>query len=192
MAIKKDSKTKRRLAVVKDVIAQLRAKAYLTGGNFGYVKLPGKHNKARPNGQLKTFLNNTTEACGICAKGGLFLSLVRKENEFKNCDSLSLDSITNRLTTDALFERENLNLIEAYYENYKIYEYTTSCGLSVVCFDVCSDCSDTWVESEFSKKKAAEFAKYHNQKMSEYTYDRTERLLTILKNMVENGGIFKP
>jgi hypothetical protein len=190
------SKAKRRLAVVKDAIAQLKGKCYITG-NFGYVSLPGKHEKARPNGQLQTFLNSTNESCGVCAKGGLFLSLVRKENEFKNSDDISHGTIMDRLTADGLFERENLNLVEAYYENYHLYKWEGVSGWSVYC---CGAYYFTCVGFGFTEKEAEKLAKYHNNKMDNYAKkyptkdgsERTDRLLAILENMAENGGVFKP
>jgi hypothetical protein len=190
------SKAKRRLAVVKDAIAQLSSKCYITG-NFGYVSLPGEHNKARPNGQLQTFLNNTGESCGVCAKGGLFLSLVRKENEFKNSEDISHGSIMDRLTADGLFERENLNLVEAYYETYHLFKWQGSSGWSV--YSSLAGYASAGVGFGFTEKEAQKLVDYHNKKMDNYTTkypakgsERTERLLAILENMAENDGIFKP
>ena len=108
--MKKLTKSQRRIAIVKDAIIQLQIGSYKTG-DFGYLTLSDKVRKrcdkiesaqeALSNIDSKSF-------CGICAKGSLLLSTIRKENEFDSINLVSDSSVVmNKLTTDNLFNEKN-------------------------------------------------------------------------------------
>ncbi len=179
------TKAQRRVVIIKDAIQQLEAEAYLTG-SYGYLKLSKslvKLQKQSPNGSAQYALGNLTskEPCGVCAKGALLLSTVRKENEF-DLDQLvdQHATVLARLTEDGLFDEVNLFLMECYYEGWSVVSY----GSGV--FSVASLPSGLTLQ---------EFKDHHNNKVIEYRNkyaDKKERLLVILNNMAKHGGVFKP
>jgi hypothetical protein len=198
------TKSERRIEIVQDAVAQLLAQVYRTG-SYGYLQLPeavSKHRMEQPDEQAQPLLCDAISKekyCGVCAKGSLFLSTIRKENDLKLrnlADSHGL--VMDRLTQDELFNRENLNLVEAYYENWRLYTYERADGWSVG--SCCGLCAYSYVGFGFSKEQAQEFASKHNAKIAEYATkypakggdERTERLIAILNNMLENEGVFEP
>lgn len=197
------TKSERRIEIVKDAIAQLQAGSYITG-QFGYVDLSDKLTEVKSsNGldQAQDYLEELSKdnKCGVCAKGSLFLSTIRKENDLQLCDLEDNHQILmKKLTSDELFDEYNLNLIEAYYENWNLSIYRTYHGwvvLSCRCH-----VGVARVGSGFSENEANEMKEKHNKEINEYSIkyptkecgNRTERLLAILNNMLENDGIFKP
>lgn len=198
--------TQRRIEIIEDAIFQLKAENYLTG-SYGYLKLNEEledkvfDNKLN-NKQAQNYLSSISrdKYCGVCAKGALFLSTVRKENDFKLCDLKDSHTILmNRMTQDNLFEKENLNLIEVYYESYRLGTYLVGGGwvLNYVCYGYYDTSLPGGVS--LSEEKAKELCEKHNLEIKKWSEKypsksgvRTERLLAIFDNMVKNDGIFKP
>jgi hypothetical protein len=196
------TKSERRIEIIQDAVAQLLAQVYRTG-SYGYLQLPGELSEERqknPDNQAQSLLCDAISKekyCGVCAKGSLFLSTIRKENDLKLKNLVdSHISVMDRLTQDELFNRENLNLVEAYYENWRLYPYERLDGWSVRCYVFVCPC----VGFGFSKEQAQEFASKHNVKIAEFAKqypagagdERTHRLIAILNNMLENEGVFEP
>lgn len=194
--------SERRIEIILDAISQLKAQTYRTG-SFNYLKLPNNLNKQsdeHPNDQAQPLLCNeisSEQYCGVCAKGSLFLSTIRKENDLTleslRCASNGL--IMARLTKDNLFNRLNINLVEAYYEGWELYKYNNgSNGWSVSSF-AHSGCALGGFG--ITTEQAEKFVADNNTKIAEYTSKypsiaRKERLIAILTNMVENDGVFEP
>lgn len=185
---KRLTKTQRRVAIVKDAIAQLKIGTYLTG-DYGYVKLPESLQIVKsqsPDQSAQELLCDLAPSapCGICAKGGLLLSIIRKENEFK-IKNLVSDNVTavKRLTVDNLFTAKNLFLMEAYYEGWVVHPVGCRNYLTGVGFG-------------FTDKQLKEHQVKINKLKQKYpegdNHERNERLLAVFRNMVRNGGIFKP
>lgn len=183
------TKTERRLAIVNDAIAQVKIGMYQTG-DFGYVKLPSLVNQL-DDGSAQDFLLENNEACGICAKGALFLSAIRKENKMTIDQMLndnSHSSIMNKLEYDNLFERENLDIVESYYEaaDAPVGGEGWRFDLYFSCLYFANAGSGAYLKHlEVGEK----FVKAHPRKNGS---ERTTRLLAILVNMSANDGIFKP
>ncbi len=88
-----------------------------------YVSLSSSVRQAKAeNGSqdAKTCLISDKGQCKVCAKGSIFLSLVRKENSVKLVD-LDDDDVREK-KSDALFGRSNMNRMEAAYEGWFYYE----------------------------------------------------------------------
>jgi hypothetical protein len=198
------TKSERRIEIINDAVAQLLAQVYRTG-SYGYLKLPDairEEQEEHPSDQAQPLLCDKIskdDYCGVCAKGSLFLSTIRKENDLK-LENLEDNHrmVMDRLTQDELFNRENLNLVEAYYEGWKLYKYQRDNGWSVLYSF--GPFAYAHVGFGFSMEEAQAFADKHNAKIAEYTAkypagekdERTERLIAILNNMLENEGVFEP
>lgn len=173
------TKVERRLAIVKDAILQLKLDVYKTG-IYGYITLPSSilvEKRNSPGEQVQPLLCNLgkKEFCGVCAKGAIFLSTIRKEDNLLLVDlNNSGYVITDWLTKDKLFSRKNLDLIEAYYES--------STG-------ILEAGKITWKNLDKIEQSINKFVKKYP---SNNRNVRTGRLLAILNNMVKNKGIFKP
>jgi len=196
------TKTERRIEIIKDAILQLETGIYKTG-EYGYIYISSSINTDLEDVQAQSYLCNlsTKEFCGVCAKGSLFLSTIRKENDFLLSDLKdNYVILMKRLNKDNLFEEENLNLIEAYYENITIYKCNLFSYGWVLHFYYCDFVVVAYLGSRVSELEAENFAIEHNNKISKLVEqypegkgrDRTPRLLAILNNMLENEGVFKP
>lgn len=161
----------RRLAVLKDAVAQLKADRYLASiGHvfrlFDLTKLSGNAScEARP------ILRKNVQ-CEVCARGALLVSRIRLENEFKVGDLRSVYGAYNQDgKTDSylsyLFDREQLALMENAYEINSVYP---GINHKVLPFEAASE--------------SLSFGFRYR--------DRKERLLAIFQNAIRNGGIFKP
>lgn len=188
MKTMKQSKAQRRIAIVKDAITQLQIGTYKTG-DFGYISIPNVLNNKRDTiksaQELLADDNLSQVSCGICAKGSLLLSTICKENEFDSINLVNRSSVVmERLTEDNLFEKKNLDLIEAYYEG---------AGWVVGSYYVWSGGAGDGFSSYLKTSGHLDnIKKFENEYPDELEGRRTKRLLAILKNMEENDGVFKP
>lgn len=196
---KKKTKAQRRIAIVNDAIKQLELGTYVTGNN-GYVNLPKSLEKIKEknaNKQAKAFLLKNISPknyCDVCAKGSLFLSAIRKENDLTLGEiESSFDAMKDKLTSDGLFSEYNINLIEIYYENWKIYLNQNNVGGWVA--DGYAGSFSYPYAGVGSLLEMKDFQEKHNKKIEEIYVqyqERKKRLLWILNNMKSNQGIFKP
>ena len=169
----------KRVAIAKDALLQLKAGIYTPETRNGYVPIlddvdfEGIANsceilvgKPAEKVGLKSYLDklvNKKKPCEVCAKGALFLSSIRKFNNFSIQDAAdhngSISYWASKIA-EFIFGVNNAKLIEAYFECY---------------LPVCS---------EQEMVKIDKFgAKYPNS---------VERLEVILKNIIKNKGTFKP
>jgi len=169
---KAKTKAERRVEILKDVLLQLKTERFLAQKG-SYVNLSYTLETLRDddgNKDAKTCLLQDKGNCKVCAKGAIFLSLVRKENKVKMFE-LEDDDVREK-RTNALFGEANMNLMEAAFERWP-YEI----GGSYM--------ENNWINSDECK--------YHEE--IEDFYDKYtishHRLEAIVKNAIKNGGIFK-
>ena len=177
METKQLTKAERRIAICKDALAQLRLGKYKadtgTYVDFFDVDLSGADdsNKLDLSMSAQDFLlgkrgRKESKECRVCAKGAIFVSLVRKENKVPLC-KLEDDNVREN-KTEALFGAAHLDLIEeafegwaSKHENMGSYDYNPDLGYKI----------RTFRHDMFPNDK--------------------DRLVAILENMVENDGMFK-
>jgi hypothetical protein len=107
----------------------------------------------------------TQTPCGVCAKGALFLSSIRKFNHFSLAESCEINDRADESVKE-LFGKHNADLIEAVFEDDFTIAKVNFKDSEV---DYYSDFLELWVE------------KYPNP---------DNRLEAILKNLIKNRGIF--
>lgn len=171
----------KRVAILKDALAQIKAEAYDVKSNNGYVRNDNLHYNIErlcdmadivaPKGEkteLQYFMNklvNKEKPCEVCAKGAIFLSSIRKFNNLSLKEISGGGDILDSIASDKvrqLFGRENADLMEEYFESGNPdHEDWDLDGNDLP--------EDPWI------------------KISD-----TDRLIRILKNAIRNKGIFKP
>lgn len=137
--------------------------------------------------ELQPNIDVLEKNCSVCAKGALFLSTVRKFNDYllplddietdemiKHKDYLYVDTINKPLFR--YFYRRELALIECAFEGSLIDDNE---------FDDESDEYDSYEDIPDVKDALAFFRYYENQTDSEILYE-------IVTNMLENNTYFKP
>lgn len=172
----------KRVAIAKDALLQLKAGIYHPKAGNGYVPaLDDVDFESIANGceiltgesaekvELKSYLDklvNNKKPCEVCAKGALFLSSIRKFNNFSIQDAADNNGDISYKASEIaedIFGVNNAKLIEAYFESDSGY-------------------LPVWSEQEVVKINQFE-VKYPNS---------VERLEVILKNIIKNKGTFKP
>ncbi len=172
----------KRVDVLKDAIAQIRAESYNVMSGTGYVN---QDNSSRLNGEIKALVQiceliegkdasevefkkyfdkliTPKKPCQVCAKGALLLSGIRKFNNFTLEDALNDgldDAAGNNGGTYAIFGKENADRMEAYFE-----------GNDPCVYDEDGNCTQ-WNDN--------------------YSDDE-EILIAIFQNAIANRGTFKP
>jgi hypothetical protein len=173
---KKLTKTEMRVAIAKDVIAQIKAKKYnptqgtwVDDENQSYEQW--LYDNARDcKVDVRDYTNNIKK-CNVCALGSLFVSAVNKYNNvYGTYWSLSSGEVFNTNET------RNYNPLLRYFtiKQIRLIEYTFEGGMGAVCFDD---------DHPMVNKAYAFYSRYPDSK---------DRLLAIMKNIVKNNGTFKP
>jgi hypothetical protein len=170
-------KAEMRVAIAKDVIAQIKAKKYNPTQGSWVDGVDG------PDYVDWLFENATTcevdvqvytksiKKCNVCALGSLFVSAVNKYNNvYGTYKTVSLPSIFD------FRETNNRSPLLRYFtiKQIRLIEYTFEGGMGAVCFDD---------DHPMVNKAYAFYSRYPDSK---------DRLLAIMKNIVENKGTFKP
>jgi len=175
---KKLTKAEMRVAIAKDVIAQIMSKKYnptqgcwvdqVVGGDDYESWLFKNAESCKIDVQKYT---KNIKKCDVCALGSLFVSAVNKYNNvYGTYDTVSFDEVFN-------FEKTNNNspLLRYFTINQiKLIEHTFEGGMGAVCFDD---------GHRMVNKSYTFYDKYPDSK---------DRLLEIMKSIVENNGTFKP
>ncbi len=169
------TKKERRIAIAKDAIAQIKAGKYESSpGVLCYFpeemyELSDRDPKLSGQKVLKTKLK-ATGPCYVCARGALFVSLVRKENKVDLRDLVYAKNIDEKLTN--LFGRNQWTLMEAYFEGYRLsYQLQNTNAL------------------KFGLRK---YPDLDTEKFYRKYQNAEDRLIAILKNLIKNGGTFNP
>jgi len=175
--------SEKRVIIAKDALAQLKLGAYKPLSDNGYTPdldnidfesiaesctlLTGKKAK---DVELKSYLDkivNKKKPCTVCAKGSLFISSVRKFNNFSLQDASDANNEISHqadTVTQKLFGKANADLIEKYFEG--------------------------WTRNWHNNLTQEESDRIESWKIK-YPED-DQRLEAILKNIIKNNGTFKP
>lgn len=173
----------KRVAIAKDAIAQLNTEAYVAATGQ-YVGLDWQQTdeieaaagacklftgKDASDFEFNKVLDNVVSKqnpCEVCAKGALFLSSIRKFNNFtlEEASDGDLDNMASHKVQE-IFGEKNADLIEIFYEKW----------------DADQDMNP--LDEETFEKVEKWANKYPNN---------TDRLIAILKNIVKNNGEFIP
>jgi hypothetical protein len=173
-----------RIAIAKDAIAQIRRNKYIIRNSI-YCKVNPKlvddrdqlFDRDDVGKELQSVLRTRFENCEVCAKGGLFISAIRKFDDFRIQNSI-LDTWQDKNYSDdrgplndgglvtshlrKFFGKEQLELIEyAFEQGYNGNPRNTKLAYKAMIFG------------------------------KGFTLDE-ERMLAILKNIIANRGEFVP
>lgn len=166
---KKLNKTEQRIAIAKDVIAQLKAEKFLAKSTyFGWGKAYDSYCDTSDAEEANLDLSECVSQvqCSVCGIGSLFVSAARK------ADALPLkkflpDAGDRRFESkylDKWFDSAQLDLVEAYYEQ------------------------DPRLNAENDP-----FSSFHYSRSPIYRESNsTKRLTMIMENIVSNNGKFQP
>lgn len=172
-------KAEARILIAKDALKQMKFWK-ITAGKYC------EFNTVVPTGEsLQKILPKVQQNCEVCAKGALFLSFVRKFNNVSTND-------LNRQTSYDYNDWNNFNAEKEYVSAdsgficRKLEKYFTRTQLDLIefAFEGEDVCGDTWQKTEEYQDKVRAY--------SQQFPDDEERLKVILKNIVRNGGTFKP
>lgn len=173
---KKLTKAEMRIAIAKDVIAQIKAKKYNPIQGTWVKSVGGQEYDdwlltASCEVDVRDYTKNM-KACYVCALGSLFVSAVNKYNNvYGTYDSVSTFEVFSSIGTG-----ENKSPLLRYFSSsqLQLIEFTFEGGMGAFYF---YDNSST-VERAYA---------FHEQ----YPDDK-DRLIAIMKNIIKNKGIFKP
>lgn len=166
----------KRVAIAEDVLERLHT-GKLHSGKQGLIKFPERYESqlGAPGDSAQEIVNENI--CSCCAKGALMVSWVGNFNEvsFGELEWFSYD-LSNRSYPGALldlFGREQLDLIEVYYEGRIIHSTDRSVVASVL-----------------GEEVAAKHYVFNGQAtiFTRYLYD----LGAIMRNIIDNHGTFVP
>jgi len=168
----------KRVAIAKDALAQVKAEKYEVIAGNGYIvnydlddQISNLYYSLDEHGQnpekveLREYLDKmlgNVNKCEVCAKGALFLSAIRKFNNYSIEDAvMCLDAAASN-ETQKIFGLRNADLIESYFEH-----------------------SDPYKEFQIGEE-------WFSYRWSDGYPDDQERLILILKNVIANKGTFTP
>lgn len=170
-AFNKMTPAQKRVAIAKDVIAQLNSsdqkrKINVTCGT--YFKIDYTNRKVVAGEELQNLLAEPETQCSVCAKGAIFAVKVLNYNDYKLTESdvswgLELDEEDMVENLKGIFTQLQLNLIENAFEQEVLNGFT---------YDL-----------NFPKHIRAA-TMYHN------VPDPKDRLRLIMHNIIENQGTF--
>lgn len=118
----KMSKPRRRVAIARDVIAQL-ATGKLVATSGIYVESPNLKTYDS-NVELQSLLLPPTVSCDVCGIGSLFVCGIQRANKFTTGDAKADDgsgAVSGRIAfkyLERFFDRSQLQLIEATFEGW--------------------------------------------------------------------------
>ncbi len=170
-------KAEMRVAIAKDVIAQIKAKKYNPMQGCWVEQVDGpdyddwlfeKAENCKVDVQVYT---KSIKKCNVCALGSLFVSAVNKYNNVYG----TFETVSTMEVFDFKETNNNSPLLRYFTINQiKLIEHTFEGGVGAVYFDD---------DHPMFYKSSAFYSQYPDSK---------DRLLAIMKNIVENKGTFKP
>jgi hypothetical protein len=178
------SKADARVAIAKDVIAQLRrGKLNANVGIYVDVQTKGQcdlfeDTDVEKNLDLRDVLKKRMASCKVCAKGAIFISTVMRFDNLPVAKALPID------TDDAEDERLAEMASDGDYRGFftpkqlDLIEYAFECGM----VGSPRDCP----------KKDAQGVHALASKFPRYSGTGKERLVAMMKNIIDNAGTFKP
>lgn len=183
----------KRVAVLKDAIAQIKAEKYKVRAHTGYVGreenpfddfdlraavdacelFTGKKAKDIEFNKYLDRIITPKNPCQICAKGAMLISSIRKFNNFslEKAASTDLNDLASYGGTYAIFGRANADKMETYFEQND--DALDEHGNIYNCYDIDHNPDDF-------------------KKWSDDYKDDEDRLIAIFQNAIRNKGTFKP
>ena len=156
------TKAEKRVAVAKDVIAQLnRGKLTATTGLYFEAKNCDKSFDGEV--QLQEVLKHIPK-CEVCAKGALFVGMINKYNDF----TINVDYYTNYPKASQITSCVNIHFYD------KLKTLFTEKQLTAI---------EVYFEGWRRVKAPSFYEKNPNAK---------KRMILIMKNIIQNKGTFKP
>ena len=170
-AFKKLPVAAKRVAIAKDVIADLRAKKLLARAGT-YVNLNTSEDVAVPEDLQEALVCGAVKNCTVCALGAMFVCGVKAMNKAETEQAYGMDDIDIKQYFEGIFSRDQLCLIETAFEQSIKY------------------IGDYDVEAQYDEDK-------DNSPHPAVTFGRTydldeDRMIAIMKNIIANEGTFKP
>lgn len=170
-AFKRLSASAKRVAIAKDVLAQIAARKYKARCGI-YVDGLQMANVPE-DAQLQEIVAGQQESCEVCGIGSVFMSAVRLGDNLTVGDAVC----------DAGFD----NSVDEGVMSRKVREYFAPAQLALIetAFEKMQvGVSEGWHEDGDATERARKFGQ-------RYRSD-TARLKAIMTNIVENEGVFKP
>lgn len=168
------SQAEQRVAIAKDVIAQLDAGLY-DARHAGYLGWEGRAVSARCAKEVERIFEGVlggTQVCHVCGIGSLFVSIVKygdvTPGEFFQA-SLDEGMGSGRAKLAKYFTQEQLSMIEYAFER-----------------------SPTGHTRRYIGRDPQLCERVYSYTWRRLPDDRNERLRAIMQNVVDNGGEFKP
>jgi len=191
MTFKQMTRQERKVAIAKDVIANLDVMDFRKGN--GYVVSDDDIDFERimrfgvTNQQIA---NEAKKQCQVCARGAMMLCKIGKFNEFDFSELEGFSDIDDETTTDALeeaFDQDELEMIESCFEGSSYYN-----GDLDLYFKDDEGYQYTWGGIDLNGRKSGirRFTDARNN-WSEIEDDK-DRLRAIMQNIIDHKGDFKP
>lgn len=178
-AFEKLSPAKKRVAIARDVLAQLNAKRFIaTPGNWAVPKgkeslLSASEAKTKQNKELQEIFSKI-KTCNTCALGGLFVCAVESADKIKVKDLLDFKSNEEAPFDDTCDVDINEDDITTYLEKYFSYDQLAE------------------IEYAFEQGGGALSGSQEALSFVDDVESPSERMRLIMENIVVNNGIFKP
>lgn len=171
-AFKAASKAEKRVLIAKDVLAQLKAGKYAADpGNWATVKAPSSD--IEKSTEVCTIIDDPRSECSCCALGALMLSEIRLNDNLK----------VGKVDEDAIYNGEVQIDHNGAGDRLNRYFSDKQLRLMEIAFEQGGGSCQARTEEEFRAEK-----KYDDDRHE----DADARLVKIMKNVVKNGGTFKP
>jgi hypothetical protein len=175
---KKLTKAEMRIAIAKDVIAQIKAKKYNPTNGVWVVSDCGQEYDdwlltaaSSCEVDVQVYTKNINK-CNVCALGSLFVSAVNKYNNvYGTFDSVSTYEVFSSIGTE---EKKSPLLRYFSSSQLQLIEFTFEGGMGAFYF---------YDNSSTAERAYAFYEQYPDDK---------DRLIAIMKNIIKNKGIFKP
>ena len=187
-------KSEQRVAIARDIIAQVKAERYQAQTGTYFSLRPGEDDPLLYGDvvgtlELQSLINQQGAKCTVCGLGACFASAVRLADNLKVEDehvSIMDWCAQPELEVETI---EYQNGQKSFDQKLKKYFGHVQLGLIECAFERSTDfrrqSSGEWAENKSANViKAAEFGECYE--ISD------DRLIAICENLIENGGIFRP
>lgn len=191
-AFERLSPAKKRVAIARDVLAQIGSRLRVEQGTYVETEILGE---AKREGKLNTELQKLfkkVDKCTVCAKGALFMCQIDRSNKlklsevkFSDYNSLEGVSVTNYL--ERMFDARQLTLIESAFEIRDMSNDEEEFNaLKTYWSEIFETSDDIQTAIEFGQL----FRNDADDEDSEV--DADSLLRAIMENIVVNKGTFRP
>lgn len=164
------SKAEKRVAIAKDVIAQIKAKRYIpkTGDYISFISTCG----LSVNDSIQK--NFDKVECQVCGIGSMFMSNIKFTNKF-TLESIPHSGVKQAQILLKYFSKQDLILIECIFEDWEDIDGTIKCAAT-------DHKPENLTDRQIKKLETARKAFYNK--------DAEIKLLNMMKHLVKNKGNF--